>query len=406
MMLSHKPLGQITERDLLQLIEDKAAESKTIEYKRDLVVSTDSEKNEFLYDASSFANTQGGHIVFGMAEASGLPTKIDGLAGIDPDKEIQRLEQILRDGVRPSLAVETKPVRLASGNVALVMRIAKSWNPPHQVTFQKAFRFYARDTNGKYQVDVDELRSIFSLSGTVADRIRNFRADRTSRILTGDAPVKLLDAPILVLHVVPLSAFAAGGSFPFERAARMANDFPTILDSTARNAFVTFDGLLVTSNAKPPPQSQRAYTQVTRNGAVEAVASSLARGRDHNFLLLSQLEGIVIRYAGLYMQPLGALGVSPPIAVLASLLGARGIRVLEEMPPNGALWEDMPCTTLDQDQYHFVESIFAAIPKNDQESADQARGTLHHIANTAGLAASPSFDARGRYIRNIPPQGL
>lgn len=129
MTLSHKPLGQITERDLLQLIEDKAAESKTIEYKRDLVASSDSEKKEFLYDASSFANTQGGHIVFGMAEASGLPTKLDGLAGIDPDKEIQRLEQILRDGVRPSLAVETKSVRLTSGNVALVMRIAKSWNP-------------------------------------------------------------------------------------------------------------------------------------------------------------------------------------------------------------------------------------------------------------------------------------
>jgi predicted HTH transcriptional regulator len=142
MTLSNKPLAQITERDLLQLIEDKASESKTIEYKGDLVASSDSEKKEFLYATSSFANTQGGHIVFGMAEASGLPTKLEDLAGIDPDKEIQRLEQILRHGVRPSLAIETKPVRLASGNVALVMRIAKSWNPPHQVTLQKAFRFY------------------------------------------------------------------------------------------------------------------------------------------------------------------------------------------------------------------------------------------------------------------------
>jgi hypothetical protein len=66
----------------------------------------------------------------------------------------------------------------------------------------------------------------------------------------------------------------------------------------------------------------------------------------------------------------------------------------------------MPCTTLNLDQYHLVESIFDAIPKNDQECADQAQGTLHHIANGAGLAASPSFDARGRYIRNTPPQGF
>ena len=84
------------------------------------------------------------------------------MAGINANQEIVRLEQMLRSGIRPALnGIETAEINLASGNVVLVMRIPKSWNPPHQVTFQNAFRFYARDTNGKYQLDVDVLRGNF-----------------------------------------------------------------------------------------------------------------------------------------------------------------------------------------------------------------------------------------------------
>src|SRR5260370_35384994 len=73
MALFDKPLAQIDEHDLLRLISDKAAESKTHDYKRDLVAQADGDKKEFLYDASSFANTQGGNLIFGVAEAKGVP---------------------------------------------------------------------------------------------------------------------------------------------------------------------------------------------------------------------------------------------------------------------------------------------------------------------------------------------
>src|ERR1700730_5176400 len=406
MALFDKPLVQIDEHDLLRLISDKAAESKTHDYKRDLVAQADGDKKEFLYDASSFANTQGGHLIFGMAEAKGEPTELIGFAGIDAEKEILRLEQMLRDGIRPPLSVESRAVPLSGGRVALVMRIHRSWNPPHQVTFQKAFRFYARDSNGKYQVDVDELRAVFALSGTIADRIREFRADRVAKIAAGGAPVTLLDGGILVLQVVPFSAFSPGSSFPFNRAARDPNEFPTILNTTARQHQITFDGLLITSNLDLPPIPQRAYTQVHRTGAVEAVASSLARGENHDSLILAQLDAIIIRYSGLYMHSLHALGIEPPFAVLTSLIGVKGMKVLKEFAPVGALWGDMPSTALTQDQYHFVETIVDSVPANDREAAVQLRGTLDHIANAAGLASSPSFNASGTYTRTMPPQGM
>jgi predicted HTH transcriptional regulator len=137
MPLSEKHPNEITEADLIGLIGTEP-EGKTIDYKSNCVgqSDTDTDRKEFLYDVASFANTQGGYLVFGMEEAGGLPTNLVGIAGINPDKEKLRLEEMLRSGIRPTISgIEMAFVQLASGNVALVMHIPRSWTPPHQVTY-------------------------------------------------------------------------------------------------------------------------------------------------------------------------------------------------------------------------------------------------------------------------------
>jgi hypothetical protein len=57
----------------------------------------------------------------------------------------------------------------------------------------------------------------------------------------------------------------------------------------------------------------------------------------------------------------------------------------------------MPSTTLANRQYHFVESIFEQIPADNATAAKGLRGTLDHLANAAGLGASPFFDDAGNY---------
>jgi hypothetical protein len=301
----------------------------------------------------------------------------------------------LRDGIRPAITgVQSVQIRLAGGNVAIVMRIPKSWNPPHQVTFQKAFRFYARDTNGKYQVDVDELRSIFSLSEMIADRIRAFRVERVAKIAAGDTPVPLLSGGNFVLHVVPFSAFAVGTSSPLQEAALQPNKFPTLFDTRAIRHQITFDGLLMTSDLRGPPTPQRAYIHVLRSGAVEAVASSLAD--EQQGLLLPQLQTLIVHYARVYAASLHAIGVEPPMAIFASLVNVKGMRLLRQFP-NEAFWASESFVTIPVDQLHFVETIFETVPADDNESARRLRVTLDHLANAAGLASSPNFDAMGNY---------
>lgn len=402
MALFDKPITQIIEDDIQKLIVDQRAEDKTIDYKEALPAGNDEARKEFLFDITSFSNTDGGHIIFGMQEIQGLPSKVIGLGRIDADKIILGLEQMLRTGVQPPLTIESTAVPLANGGVAIVMRIPKSWNPPHQVTFKNASKFYARASAGKYQLDVNDLRSIFLLSSTIADRMRNFQADRIAKIVVNDGPVPLMDGGALLLHVLPLSAFSASPAFPITKAN--SGDFPTIGDKIPLRTEMTFDGLLMTSNAQEPPTPQRAYVMVSRTGTVEAVHSSIARKDGHTdraYLILQWLEVRIIRSTRTYIQSLAKLGVEPPIAIMVGLTGVKGMHFIAHVPPGTSALYDLPSAAATRDQFHAIETLLNIIPQTDHETAKILRPTLDHIANAFGLPESPFFDSNGEYVGNF-----
>lgn len=122
-VLNDKPLASISEADLQYLLGNKVREGKDIEYKRSFPGNAESDKKEFLADVSSFANTNGGHLIYGIEETGGVPTAIPGLTLPDLDAAIQRLDNLIRDGLQPRLTgVQIEPVPLASGAHAPVFR--------------------------------------------------------------------------------------------------------------------------------------------------------------------------------------------------------------------------------------------------------------------------------------------
>jgi predicted HTH transcriptional regulator len=162
--IDRKPLGQINKADLEELITDQVQESKTIDYKRDIVVNTDEQKKEFLADISSFANAIGGHLIYGVVEEKGIPKQISGLEIRDIDKEIGRLENIIRDGIEPRIpGLSIHPIKLDSSFV-IIIRVAQSFALPHIVKFRNHNKFYSRNSNGKYLLDIAEIRNLFTLS--------------------------------------------------------------------------------------------------------------------------------------------------------------------------------------------------------------------------------------------------
>ena len=160
-----KRFEDISKADIDALVANGVAEGRTIDYKRTLPGGTDEEKREFLADVSSFANAAGGDIIYGVEEDKGVPTSANGLPGIDPDKEILRLDSCIRTGIDPRVpAVQIKAVVGFPAGPVMVLRVPKSWSSPHMVTFKNSSRFFSRTNAGKFQMDVTEIRSAFALS--------------------------------------------------------------------------------------------------------------------------------------------------------------------------------------------------------------------------------------------------
>lgn len=318
------PLEFLTANDLFALKDNGVAEGKTVEYKRSLPGNSYEDKKEFLSDVSSFANASGGHIIYGIVEAEGVPAAVSGLENVNPDAEILRLENLLRDCVEPRIpSVVMQTVSLTESAVAIVVRIPKSWAQPHAVVFQSHWRFYSRTSAGKYPLDVPELRAAFLLSETASEAIRSFRIARLSAISAGETPALLHGNAKLVLHVIPLSISDRTTQLDVAAMANYRSDL-TPMAATGWNHRFNLDGFLTFTS--PTADCGDAYLQIFRNGSLEAVEAYMLNRVDQEgvrripSLLLEELLRLLPKYLRVQQQ----LGVSPPLFIMLSLVGLSG----------------------------------------------------------------------------------
>lgn len=330
MALIDKPLESITEQDLLDLISNEVREDKRIEFKASLPGNVDKAKKEFLADVSSFANASGGDLIFGMMAQKGVATQLVDLHVQSLDAEILRLESVLRDGLDPRIPnVRFWPVTLASG-VALVIRVARSWIPPHRVKYGGTSRFYARNSAGKYELEVSEMRPLFALSASATEQIRNFRIERLSKITAGEVNLSLKGEHRLLLHVVPLAAFDPLTRLDLSALKRETNRLmPMDAMGPLHGPRHNFDGLLSFAQYEGSCYS---YLQLFRNGSVEAVNTSLLRKTEREHLpperyIYDRYEDQVLETVKKVRSLQKELGVELPLFVMLTFLGVKGYEI-------------------------------------------------------------------------------
>lgn len=252
----HKPLKDLRESDIQQLIENGVPESRTLEYKERLPGTTDGEKKEYLRDISSFANASGGVLVFGVATKregdTRIPERITGLPGLNPDETIRRLGDTMRTGLDPGLSwVEWQVIPTTNPGPVLVLRVPASILGPHMITFQGLHEFWRRGPASRHKPDIQELRQMFLTGPAWLDQVDRFRRDRVDGVRGGLFPDLDLSSSFF-LHILPMGRL--DGLIDLRPHEEKLRTFPPLTRGGWNHDFNTF-GFLTYSSGRDKVRS-------------------------------------------------------------------------------------------------------------------------------------------------------
>jgi len=306
-----KSLDSLNWDDIGRLLNNKVQESKTLDYKEELNLQGDGASKEFLFDLSSFANTEGGLIIFGIREKkdkdgknTGLPEEIIGIKYANFEQIRSHMEDLAKNGLEPGINnLGIREIENDNKRV-LVIRVPRRLLLPHMVTYRGTNKFYRRRNTGKYPVDVYELKNLFVEYDELNNNATSFVNFRFNEVSKGDFLPNLDLYGIFLLHVIPLG-YQKDVLFDFTNTNDLnylkTNLRPYRTDGWSKQ--FNLNGLL--NFGKYSGNEIQSYVQCFRNGSLEYYTTLLhfIQNQDKNEL----------SFSGGYMETLAITSVDEAI---------------------------------------------------------------------------------------------
>lgn len=135
--------------------------------------------SEFRNDICSFANSDGGYLIYGVTDQDGLANDLPGIDIDNPDHfELNlRNKLIVIQPKTPPLQIHFVP--LSTGRYIVVIFIGHDYFAPYiHLEDQKNYKIYKREGNQKVVMGYTELKNMFIQSRVLEDEIEEFRRRR------------------------------------------------------------------------------------------------------------------------------------------------------------------------------------------------------------------------------------
>jgi signal peptidase I len=369
------------------LLDAGATESVHLEFKRETYGNSDNDKKEFLKDISSLANSLGGHLIIGINEENGVARELMPLSGIDVDSELLRLENIARTGLEPSIiGLRMKRVQVDDGD-CIVIHVPHSYNPPHRVIFKNRNRYYSRNSSGAYELSLEELRALFGQQRSIEERARSFVNERFLRIQANDGALTLpSDRAVLVVHLVPLPDFGADRRLDVTTLGRQRAAFRP-LGSSGDSFRINLDGFVVFR----PGEVCHGYTQIFRNGSVEATSASvISNSNEGQYFAGGVQPRRIFEAVSSYMGGLQALETSTPVLLQLSFFRMNGVQLA--VPQE---YFDTP-PPYEREELHLPSTIIAN-HRDDGNYQNVVAEQMNYLWNAFDFERCPYFDEEGNW---------
>lgn len=138
------------------IIQEQTSESLHLEFKRSVVLS-ERRTDDICKAVSAMANSDGGTVVFGIAEDKASKTyRLDG-GTTESHRVIEWLDNILSDNIAPRIQELKISGEEANDAVYIVLEIPRSSGAPHQSADK---RFYKRSNNRTFPMEAYEIDDV------------------------------------------------------------------------------------------------------------------------------------------------------------------------------------------------------------------------------------------------------
>ncbi len=318
-----KTFDKIKFSDIEYLKENEIPEGKQLDYKELLKIDENKDKKELLEDIVSFANTDGGDIIFGIREDdnTSAPETISGIEVTTEDQFVLKIQDIIKNGIEPILSKKPEIKFIKDKDdfkKVLLLRIHKSWNNPHRVRFKSPITFFKRRTAGKDPMDVLELRRDFVLSEKISEEIKKFKNLRVGKILNNyELTIDLPAGAKFIIHIIPVDSFINNHRVEFQDY-RYLDIKP--MGHHGHNHRLNLDGIVIYTDCS--------YKLLFRDGMLETVYSETQKNEAGQIILaMITFENMILNDLSNSLEILKKLNLDPPFYCFISLLNMNNTDV-------------------------------------------------------------------------------
>lgn len=218
---------------------------------------------EFLCDVSSFANQNGGILIYGIKEGTGI---VEGIVDGDVDQILLSLSNLCRQHIDPPLVPKIYPVEGGEVGPVIVIEVPDSWAKPHMVTLGEQTLLKIRTNSGKVNMDATTLTRLAVGGHERGERIESFLEAEIRRAAGDRSRAKLLKQSGFFIGISPVATF---GGIVFDLTNVSHKGLPAIRGRSGYDGHHNIDGYLSVETSRDG--SCWGYVQVFRDGSLVLV---------------------------------------------------------------------------------------------------------------------------------------
>lgn len=373
--------------DLLSIIDNPSfAENEYLDYKKafavDIVPKEQKAKEqvELRNDVCSFANAQGGYLIYGIEEKKGIPTQIVGitLRGNNRDSFEREIRNSLQP-IKPRVPYyRIKFIDLPEDKFVVIIYIQHDYFAPYiHIEEQANYKIYKRIGNSKSYIEYQELRAMFTQSLSLEREVERYRKERISYFWNQEDDENSTYSQFLLLHIIPDTFLDANYKKPIF-AMHQAGHHISI-------AFSPFD---CHSRPYPSPDGLR-YLDRTEDGKAECrlynsgiaeyfcplrERSFLYDWKDSSYIYRDNLWNKIYEAVDKYIKIINQIVEAKRVFVCISIIGCKDVITSETS------FLDITCK-IDRNQLICEPVVFEMIENRNVDDIEKERLQLSFLSS-------------------------